>query len=94
VVFYSQRTLAEITEMIHIAGLIHKGVLNLSPACEQKVPSTDYSASKSSDSNAVHDDLEFGNKMAVLSGDFLLANASTGLAGLHNTKVCDFFQLL
>lgn len=33
------------------------------------------------------DDMEFGNKMAVLSGDYLLANASTGLASLENTKV-------
>lgn len=32
-------------------------------------------------------DMQFGNKMAVLSGDFLLANACTGLAELNNTKV-------
>ena len=32
-------------------------------------------------------DMEFGNRMAVLSGDFLLANACTGLAQLHNTEV-------
>ena len=32
-------------------------------------------------------DMEFGNKMAVLSGDFLLASACTGLAELGNTKV-------
>lgn len=33
-------------------------------------------------------DMEFGNKMAVLSGDFLLASACTGLAELRNTEVC------
>lgn len=32
-------------------------------------------------------DMEFGNKMAVLSGDFLLASACTGLAELENTQV-------
>ena len=31
--------------------------------------------------------MEFGNKMAVLSGDFLLANACTGLAELRDTEV-------
>lgn len=34
-----------------------------------------------------HKDLEFGNKMAILSGDFMLANASVGLAELRNTEV-------
>ena len=29
----------------------------------------------------------FGNRLAVLSGDFLLANACTGLAELNNTKI-------
>ncbi|XP_067674161.1 all trans-polyprenyl-diphosphate synthase PDSS2-like isoform X2 [Haliotis asinina] len=70
-----QRSLAEVTEMIHTANLIHKGVVNLS------------------DLDPVFDgpikDMEFGNKMAVLSGDFLLANASTGLAELKNTKVVE-----
>ena len=32
-------------------------------------------------------ELQFGNKMAVLSGDFLLANASKALAELRNTYV-------
>jgi decaprenyl-diphosphate synthase subunit 2 len=62
--------LAEITEMIHTASLVHTGVVNLS---ELRIED--------------RDDMEFGNKMAVLSGDYLLANASTGLASLENTKV-------
>ena len=70
--FYRQRTLAEITEMIHTANLVHKGVVNL--ATEPEVDPS-------------HKDMEFGNKIAILSGDFLLANASTGLADLNNTKV-------
>ena len=68
----SQRSLAEITEMIHTANLIHKGVVNLDSLDASDGPLKD---------------MEFGNNMAVLSGDFLLANASTGLADLHNTYV-------
>ena len=35
-------------------------------------------------------DMEFGNKIAILSGDYLLANACTGLASLR--LVCFFFR--
>ncbi|XP_064614725.1 all trans-polyprenyl-diphosphate synthase PDSS2-like [Liolophura sinensis] len=70
----SQRSLAEITEMIHTANLIHKGVVNLSDLLPQDGPLKD---------------MEFGNKMAVLSGDFLLASACTGLAELRNTQVVE-----
>ncbi|CAH1799425.1 unnamed protein product [Owenia fusiformis] len=69
-----QRQLAEISEMIYTANLIHKGVIDVS----------DMSAE-----DGCQKDLEFGNKMAVLSGDFLLASASMGLAELHNTKVVE-----
>ena len=58
--------------MIHTASLIHKGVVNLAALRPLDGPLAD---------------MEFGNKMAVLSGDFLLANASSGLASLHSTKV-------
>ncbi|CAB1335347.1 unnamed protein product [Coregonus sp. 'balchen'] len=36
--------------------------------------------------------MQFGNKMSVLSGDFLLANACTGLAQLNNTKVVELIS--
>ena len=58
--------------MIHTAYLVHKGVVNMSDLLPW-------------DGNV--DDMQLGNKMAVLSGDFLLANASTGLAQLQNTHV-------
>ena len=32
-------------------------------------------------------DVEFGNKLSILSGDLLLAKACVGLAQLHNPKV-------
>lgn len=68
----SQRSLAEITEVIYTANLIHKGVVNL----ETLTPEDGMLA-----------DMEFGNKMAVLSGDFLLASACMGLAKLGNSQV-------
>lgn len=70
---HSQRSLAEITEMIHIAQLIHKGVVNVSAAA---LP----------DGTSLHD-MDFGNKIAILCGDYLLANACTGLAELRNNTV-------
>lgn len=70
--FCSQRQLAEITEMIHTANLVHRGVINLDSLKE---------------SDGSYKDMEFGNKIAVLSGDFLLTSAVTGLADLNNTTV-------
>ncbi|CAF0791678.1 unnamed protein product [Brachionus calyciflorus] len=70
----SQRCLAEITEMIYMASLIHKGILDLSQ---------DQSDFK---------DMEQGNKLAVLSGDYLLANACTNLSKLKNTQVVDLMS--
>lgn len=80
-IYNSQRALAEITEMIYTACLIHKGVVNMS------------------DFDRVDEVLEgmsSGNKMATLTGDFLLANACTELARLENTQVlisCNVYTL-
>lgn len=76
-IYPSQRNLAEITELIHTAFLVHRGIVNLK---EWRV------------SDGPLKDMEFGNKMAVLSGDFLLANACTGLAALDNTKVVELIS--
>uniref|UniRef100_A0A670YF70 Decaprenyl diphosphate synthase subunit 2 n=1 Tax=Pseudonaja textilis TaxID=8673 RepID=A0A670YF70_PSETE len=70
-IYSSQRTLAEITELIHTAFLVHRGIVNISELTS---------------SDGALKDMQFGNKMAVLSGDFLLANACTSLARLQNTK--------
>ncbi|XP_069743614.1 all trans-polyprenyl-diphosphate synthase PDSS2 isoform X6 [Narcine bancroftii] len=71
---FFQRNLAEITELIHTAFLVHRGIVNIMELTS---------------SHGSLKDMQFGNKMAVLSGDFLLANASTGLAQLQNTKVVE-----
>ncbi|KAL5010185.1 hypothetical protein ScPMuIL_012490 [Solemya velum] len=76
-IYPRQRNLAEITEMIHTANLIHKGVVNLSDLVE---------------ADGSLQDMAFGNKMSILSGDFLLANACTGLAQLQNTKVVEIIS--
>uniref|UniRef100_A0A8C7YP86 Prenyl (decaprenyl) diphosphate synthase, subunit 2 n=1 Tax=Oryzias sinensis TaxID=183150 RepID=A0A8C7YP86_9TELE len=76
-IYPSQRNLAEIVELINTAFLVHRGVVNLK---ELTV------------SDGLLKDMEFGNKMAVLSGDFLLANACTGLAQLNNTEVVELIS--
>lgn len=70
-----QRSLAEMTEMIYSAHLIHRGILNLQPSL--------LAQSKQAQ------DLHFGNKMSVLSGDFLLASVWKGLGELRNTRVVE-----
>ncbi|XP_025975672.1 all trans-polyprenyl-diphosphate synthase PDSS2 isoform X5 [Dromaius novaehollandiae] len=72
-----QRSLAEITELIHTAFLVHRGIVNIGElkSCDGPLK-----------------DMQFGNKMAVLSGDFLLANACTSLAQLQNTKVVELIS--
>uniref|UniRef100_A0A1A8S8D2 Prenyl (Decaprenyl) diphosphate synthase, subunit 2 n=1 Tax=Nothobranchius rachovii TaxID=451742 RepID=A0A1A8S8D2_9TELE len=76
-IYPSQRNLAEITELIHTAFLVHRGIVNLKEWTVSDGPMKD---------------MEFGNKMAVLSGDFLLANACTGLAQLNDTKVVEMIS--
>jgi len=62
---------AEISELIHVASLLHDDVID------------------NSDSRRGLKALNalFGNKVAILAGDFLLARASVSLAALHNTEV-------
>ena len=65
------RRLAEITEMIHTASLVHDDVVDES-ATRRGVPT-------------VHS--RFGNKVAILAGDFLFAQSSWYLANLDNLDV-------
>ena len=69
----SQRRLAEITELIHTASLLHDDVI-------------DNSDSRRSSPSA---NVAFGNKMAVLAGDFLLGRASVALARLRDAEVIE-----
>jgi geranylgeranyl pyrophosphate synthase len=74
----SQQRLAEIAEMIHTASLLHDDVIDES----------DERRGKASGNAA------FGNKVAVLAGDFLLARASMTLARLRNTEVVEVVSLV
>lgn len=65
------RRLAEITEMIHTASLVHDDVVD-EASLRRGVPT-------------VHS--SFGNRIAVLAGDFLFAQASWYLANLDNLRV-------
>ncbi|RMY01495.1 hypothetical protein D0868_08457 [Hortaea werneckii] len=69
----SQRRLAEITELIHTASLLHDDVI-------------DNSISRRGNESA---NIAFGNKMAVLAGDFLLGRASVALARLKDPEVTE-----
>eukprot|EP00908_Phaeocystis_cordata_P005576 Transcript_16073.p1 GENE.Transcript_16073~~Transcript_16073.p1 ORF type:complete len:386 (-),score=182.50 Transcript_16073:238-1353(-) len=68
-----QVRLAEITEMIHAASLLHDDVIDL--------------ADTRRGVKAAH--RIYGNKVAVLAGDFLLARASVLLARLQDVKVVE-----
>jgi len=72
----SQKRLAEITEMIHTASLFHDDVIDEADA-RRGVPSI----------NKL-----YGNKMAILAGDFLLARASVSLARLRNVEVVELLS--
>lgn len=66
-----QRRLAEITEMIHTASLVHDDVLD---DCDIRRGKTTVNSL-------------YGTRVAVLAGDFLFAQASWGLANLENIEV-------
>lgn len=72
----AQRRLAEITEMIHTASLLHDDVIDMADT-RRGVSSV----------NTV-----FGNKLAVLAGDFLLARASVCLARLRDVAVVELLS--
>ncbi|XP_011039903.1 PREDICTED: solanesyl diphosphate synthase 3, chloroplastic/mitochondrial-like isoform X1 [Populus euphratica] len=66
-----QQSIAEITEMIHVASLLHDDVLDDADT-RRGIGSLN---------------LVMGNKVAVLAGDFLLSRACVALASLKNTEV-------
>lgn len=76
VVLPLQHRLAEITEMIHTASLLHDDVVDNADT-RRGVQSV----------NSM-----FGNKLAVLAGDFLLARASVCLSRLRNIPVVELLS--
>nr|YP_010170979.1 prenyl transferase [Chondria tumulosa]QSD57120.1 prenyl transferase [Chondria tumulosa] len=66
-----QKRLAEITEIIHTASLVHDDIID---NCETR-----------RGTETIHN--VFSNKIAVLAGDFLFAQSSWYLANLNNSNV-------
>ncbi|MCL7026351.1 hypothetical protein MKW94_005437 [Papaver nudicaule] len=66
-----QQLIAEITEMMHVATLLHDDVLDDADT-RRGVPSVNYC---------------MGNKLSVLAGDFLLSRALVALGSLNNTEI-------
>lgn len=71
-----QRRLAEIVEMIHTASLLHDDIIDNSAA--QRGSTSGNTA--------------FGNKMAILAGDFLLGRASVAIARLRNAEAIELLS--
>ena len=71
-----QQRLAEISELIHVASLLHDDVID-DAETRRGILSL----------NAM-----LGNKTAILAGDFLLARASVSLASLRNTQVVELMS--
>jgi len=82
-VLMTQRKLAEIVEMISAAYSIHKSVLNLPYDL----------TNENADAKEDLQQLEYGNKIAILGGDYLLANACVGLADLRNTYIVEMVAI-
>lgn len=74
----AQRRLSEITELIHTASLLHDDVID----------------DASTRRNAPSVNAKFGNKLAILGGDFLLARASNALARLRNVDVVELLSVV
>lgn len=69
----TQKRLAEIAEMIHVASLLHDDVIDES-SLRRGAPSSPSA---------------FGNKLSILGGDFLLGRASVALARLRDNEVVE-----
>ncbi|GAA6000495.1 hypothetical protein JCM10207_008038 [Rhodosporidiobolus poonsookiae] len=69
----TQRRLAEITELIHVASLLHDDVIDVA-STRRGSPSAPNL---------------FGNKLSILAGDFLLARASLALSRLGSNEVVE-----
>ncbi|KAJ0173460.1 hypothetical protein K1T71_010609 [Dendrolimus kikuchii] len=76
-VLHGQRALAEIVEMKRTGHLIHKTVVNLKE--------------KEKHGDKVKD-LLYGNKIALLTGDYLLATCLQHLGGLRNNEVTELIS--
>lgn len=71
-----QQRIAEITELIHVASLLHDDVID-DATTRRGITSLNATV---------------GNKTAILAGDFLLARASVSLAALRDTRIVELLS--
>nr|CAG4715602.1 unnamed protein product [Naegleria fowleri] len=76
IIMKKQRKLAETTELIHVASLIHDDIVDDADT-RRGIPALNKF---------------IGNKVAVLAGDFLLARASINLARIGNIEAIDLIS--
>ena len=76
VILPTQSRLAQIVEMIHVASLLHDDVLDLS-SLRRGQPSAP---------------AQFGNKLSILAGDFMLGRASAALSRLGESEVVELIS--
>ncbi|KDQ15550.1 hypothetical protein BOTBODRAFT_108396 [Botryobasidium botryosum FD-172 SS1] len=69
----TQLRLAQITEMIHVASLLHDDVIDLSSLRRASASAP----------------FKFGNKLSILAGDFMLGRSSAALARLGDAEVVE-----
>lgn len=82
----SQKILSEIAVMVRVSNMVHQGLVNLQPLIQAGI---DLSS---------HTDMVQGNKISLLSGDYLVSTASTELAALryinwHITKKFNYYKM-
>lgn len=73
-ILHKQRMLAEVCEMFRISHLVHQGLVNIQPMI------------KAGQDRSFHGDLAFGNKVALLSGDYLSTCTCAQMALLRYTQ--------
>ncbi|XP_026468834.1 decaprenyl-diphosphate synthase subunit 2-like [Ctenocephalides felis] len=93
-VLHSQRALAEVTEMIRTSHLVHQGLVNLKTEGDKfynNVNSNEITADDKTNGENLND-MTFGNKIALLSGDYLLGNSCVELANLRNQEIVELIS--
>ncbi|CAL8110103.1 unnamed protein product [Orchesella dallaii] len=75
-----QRSLSEITEMMHFAFALHRTMVEINHSNMKDVPMEEESG------------LHLGNKIATLLGDLLMARTSKGLSSLRNHEVTELMS--
>ena len=95
---YRQKKLAEVTELIYAAYMLHETIVEVPSSLPSSVLDTKIGGSGSSPSEYLGMNsealrlLQDGNDLATLMGDLLLAKSSGGLASIRNQVVTELMS--